>query len=944
MTRGPVDPRPDTTDESLVRQRWRDRDVEARIVIPDEATAPAYVIHRGPPSTKADDGAFSVAAHAIVDLVARYRAMCGTAVARIAGRDGDDPARDEAERSLSQGLGCLPDGEVYRTTDATYVDSVWWALAQLWDAGLLRETHDLAPWCPACAATVEDVVPAHLETTTTAAVVRFPLNGDNALRLVGASLLVEVTDPWMLPSVTAVRIDPAAAYVLAKAPDDDYPVVLARSAVTPLLGAQAAVHRDVAIDELLAARYRPVTGAGVTSARRDIVIDVTGTSVVTRTGLAPVAPGCNAADLRIAFDRDVEIVDPVGPDGQLAAAVRPDGDGDLAEVERAVIDELRVRGLVLSAEPRTRIADACSGCGGAIVGRARPTWLITTTRMRDRLGTERAGVEGLAATEDRAVGWATGDADWPATRERSHGVPAPLWRCDDCAHVIAIGSRAELSALAGLDVGGREPRLERLDGVTFDCRRCPDGVARRVPHVVDTQVVAAAAPFARFGFPAVPGSDTDVAHRCHADLVVDGSHRPGWWADAVSAMSILLWDANGFSAALCHGTMPGVVRDTAPATATTVAPHIRTHGADAVRWTALTEPTGWGADELDAARRFLRLLCQARHEHAAAADADGWRPFDVSTVDTVGTMDRWALAELSDTVAVVRQRLDDLDMIGAGRRIRRFVEDLTSWYLPHARRRRAAPDEPSPAQRAYAHATLHECLVTVAALLAPFAPFTADELYEQLVRAADPAAPDSVHLLRFPTVDPSARNEGLRAAMVAARAIVALGTRGRGEAGVDRDRTLPRAAVTASSCLHPYWDRIAPLIAAELMVARVEHVAGHALDRGNTASGPWHVVRDGDMTVALDLNAAAVRSERLARDVVRAVNDLRSRQALARDRQVMVRIDADPELAEAVETHRHTIAADVLATRIEIGPTEHGVTVPLGDVGVRMALREVVPG
>jgi isoleucyl-tRNA synthetase len=351
-------------------------------------------------------------------------------------------------------------------------------------------------------------------------------------------------------------------------------------------------------------------------------------------------------------------------------------------------------------------------------------------------------------------------------------------------------------------------------------------------------------PFARFGFPALPGSDAHVARRCHADVVVDPS---GDAADAMLLVASLLWDAGSHDAVLTTGEVGPEVD---------VEALCAQHGADAVRWAAVTAAADWLGQQrcedlagtaVDALVAPLLDACTSFEK--AAADA-AWSPADVAGVEDLAARpvwDQWILAELADTVATVRHRLNDLDLADAGRRIRGFVTAIGLW------RSDRTPDAGTTAERdgASALATFHECLVTVAALLAPFTPFLSDELFDRLVRSSEPTAPDSVHLLRYPVPHAAARDDDLCRSM------------------------------------------------------RADHGQG----------------------------------VRLARDVIRVVNELRMHQAVDDRDHVIVRIDASAEVAAAVEAHRRTIADSVLATRIELGPTGDGVPVPLNDAPARLALR-----
>ncbi|MBW3605061.1 MAG: class I tRNA ligase family protein [Actinobacteria bacterium] len=931
--------------ERTVRERWHARQVPTRVVTPEDPGAPPYVIHHGPCMSDDSDGA--AAAGVAADVVARYRAMCGATVTTVAPAVGADAATP----ALGERLACLPVGERYHCTEPTFVDSVWWALAQLWEAGLLYETPHPIGWCSSCARVVDDVHADQADAEATSAVVRFPVVGDHALGHAGASLLVDVAEPWTVPATSAIAADPAADHVLAQSAGDDYPVVLARHAVPAVLGSAATVHRDVAVADLRSVRCAPPAApVGPNRQVQPIPVIVARTTAGTgATGLRPVTPACAIEDWRIAQDHGLAVIDVLGTDGRLTDAAGAGAGTTVDAAGDAVLADLTARGLVIRVDHRTRRVGTCPRCSTPVAVGARPTWMVATTQLRDRLRSQRRTVDGLGS--DREGHWATGDADWPVARPGTHDVALPLWRCDRCARITAVDGRAQLATLAGdgLDRAAH-PAPVHADA-SFECPACAAGTAHRLPYTVDPTVVAAAMPFARFGFPAEPGSDTDVAHRSHADLLVDASAQTGRWADAVATLSVLLWNAAGADAALCREQTPVAAHDLDTADHSSLSELVDRYGADAVRLAMVTEPRRWRvmrdrAALTSVASQTVHDLRAAAAQYVAGVRDAGWAPPGVppDTADRA-VLHRWVLAELSDTVAQVRERLEGNDVAGAGRRVRRFVKHLTRWYLP---RRPRATDGPGSTRWDHARAaTAHECLVTAAALLAPFAPLVSDELYEPLVRAGEPAAPDSVHLLRFPSPDHDARDERLCGAMTAARRIVAVGQRARRDTGISADHRLPRALVRPPASLDPYWDELAPVLADALTVTRIERwppdeEAAHERMSGGT----WHVARDGGVSVALDLpdDAGQRRSHHLAQHVIGAVRELRDRQAVAHDRRVMVRIDADPEIAAAVEQHRQAIAAGVLAVCIELGPTAHGVPMPVDDVPIRMALREVTAG
>lgn len=926
--------------ERTVRERWHARQVPTRVLTPEDPGAPPYVIHHGPCRSEDPDGAPAVEVAA--DVVARYRAMCGAAVTTVA----PDVGTDAATSRLGERLACLPVSERYRCAEPAFVDSVWWALAQLWEAGLLYEAPHPIGWCGGCQQVVDDAHIDQIDAEATSALVRFPVVGDHALGYAGASLLVDVAEPWTVPATSAVAADPVAGYVLAQGAGDDYPVVLAQHVVPAVLGATATVHRDVDVAELRSARCAPPAAGTRQVPPVPVIVAHSGTGAGA-TGLRPVTPACAIEDWRLAQDHDLAVIDVQGTDGRLTAAAGASAGATLGAADDAVLADLTARGLIVRVDHHTRRIGTCPRCHTPVAVGVRPMWMVATTQQRDRLRAQRRTVDGLRGAQGR---WATGDADWPVARPGTHGVALPLWRCERCHRITAVDGRAQLATLTGDGLDDRAARPGPLHAdASFACPKCDAGTAHRLPSTVDPTFVAAAMPFARFGFPAEPGSDTDVAHRSHANLVVDA--HPGRWADAVVTLSVLLWNAAGADAALCCNAVADAAHDPVAPDRSSVSGLVDRHGADAARLAMVTEPRRWRATPerpalMSAAGQAVQELRAAAALFVAEARDAGLTPPAVPPdVGDRAVLDRWVLAELNDAVTQARERLERHDVAGAGRRVRRFVKHLTRWYLPG--RPHATDAAGSPCWDHVTAATTHECLVTVIALLAPFAPLVSDELYEPLVRAGEPAAPDSVHLLRFPSPDHDARDERVRDAMAAARRIVAVGQRARRDAGVEPGHPLRRAVVHPAASLDPLWDELAPIVADALTVTHVERWpladdAAHERLSGDT----WHVARDGDVSVALDVpdDAGRRRSQQLAQHVIGAVRQLRDRQAVADDRRVTVRIDADPEVAAAVERHRQAIAADVLAVRIELGPTMHGVPMPVDDVPIRMALREVASG
>ena len=366
-------------------------------------------------------------------------------------------------------------------------------------------------------------------------------------------------------------------------------------------------------------------------------------------------------------------------------------------------------------------------------------------------------------------------------------------------------------------------------------------------------------------------------------------------------------------------------------------------------------------------------------------------------------LDRWIVSQLAGTVGEVRERMERYDATAAGRRIQTFIDDLSSWYVRRSRRRFWSAGGAVDADGAAAFETLHRCLVTLTQLLAPFTPFVAEELWRNLAAGRD-GRPDSVHLSDFPEVDAAALDPALDAAMATARQVVELGRRVRVETKV-RTRQPLAEAVAHLPGHAPAIDELLPIIADELNVKevhiataddalgtwqakpdfrvlgprlgqRVQAVAGRlAADDGTIADrlaaeetvtlelddGPpveiapedvmltrsvpegWGVASDAGISVALELALTPeLRSEGLARELIRVVQDARKAAGLDVSDRIALGIVADGAPAEARDAHRALITAETLATELSSTPAEgatHAASAEIDGQPVAVSLR-----
>ncbi|HYM57137.1 MAG TPA: DUF5915 domain-containing protein, partial [Solirubrobacteraceae bacterium] len=439
------------------------------------------------------------------------------------------------------------------------------------------------------------------------------------------------------------------------------------------------------------------------------------------------------------------------------------------------------------------------------------------------------------------------------------------------------------------------------------------------------------------------------------------------------AVSTLLFDKAPYRTVLCLGHIADPEgKKMSKSLGNIVVPWevIDRHGADAFRWYYLTSKQPWDGYLFsteavgESVRQFLLQLWNTYGFYVLYANVN-----DVGErAGPANELDRWALSRLHATAAEVRDRLDSYDATRAGQAISAFVDDLSNWYVRRSRRRFWDGD-------LAAFGTLHTCLVTVAKMLAPFCPFLADEIYDNL----DGSEP-SVHLCDFP--EPGERDEPLEAAMAVARETVALGMSARMQAKLKVRQPLRAAVVVASGHEREALERLEDLVREELNVKELRYVAqadelgAHEVKPNYRALGPrfgkqmpqvaaavaaldpahvaqalrdgahvgvsvdghdhelgpedlqlamkplegYQLEREGSHAVALELELDdELRQEGLAREIVHAVQNARRSAGLDVEDRIELRLGGDGELLAAAREHEGYLAGETLARSVAYG-------------------------
>ncbi len=835
---------------------------------------PRWTFYEGPPTANGMPGVHHIEARVFKDVFPRFKTMQGFHVQRKGGWDChglpvevavekelglsgkkdieaygvaefNDRCRESVLRhvdafsALTTRMGYWIDlSTAYRTMDAEYVESVWWALKTIFDKGLLVQDFRISPYCPRCGTALSDhemgQPDVYREVSDPSVTVRFRLtsvpSGANE-QLDGADLLVWTTTPWTLVSNTAIAVHPEVDYVIARRAGDGDKVVVADALWPRVLGEGWQVLATVRGAELLGATYRrPFELVDIPDAHRVVA----GHFVTTEdgTGLVHMAPAFGADDLAAIRANAMPVVNPVRADGRFDEGLPVIGGLFFKDADKPLMADLAERGLLFKSELHAHSYPHCWRCHTVLLYYALPSWYIKTTAIKDELLAENEKTNWQPPTikHGRYGEWLRNNVDWSLSRTRYWGTPLPLWTCTD-GHVTCVGSLAELGGLAGRDLSGIDPHRPYVDDVTFSCPSC-GREARRVPEVIDVWFDSGSMPFAQWGAPMRNLEQFEQAYP--AQFICEAIDQTRGWFYSLMAVGTLVFGESSYENVVCLGLVTDEQgRKMSKHLGNVIEPMglLDAHGADAVRWFFAASGSPWGQRRIgpgvlaEIVRKvlltywntasFLVLYANA----SASSGGTAWTPEAAASAPAAADrplLDRWLLSEVHACLRDVTASLEAFDTATAGRRLAALIDDLSNWYVRRSRRR--FWDGPASADGASAFATLHEALVAVTKMMAPITPFLSDYVWGVLRLDGEP---DSVHLASWPAYDRALIDDDLSSQMALARRLVELGRSARSAASVRTRQPLARALVGAAG-FASLPDDLRALVAEELNVHTLE--------------------------------------------------------------------------------------------------------------------------
>jgi isoleucyl-tRNA synthetase len=943
-----------------------------------------FVFYEGPPFANGNPGIHHVLARVFKDVIVRYKVMKGYYVPRIAGWDTHGlPIEIEVERqlgltgkgqiekygveefnkrcresvftylkewnSLTERIAYWVDLErAYKTMDNTYVESVWWALKQMWDKGLVYRGYRVTPHCPRCGTSLSshEVSQGYQDDTEDPSIyIKFKVSGKSKGNLPADKpiyLLAWTTTPWTLPGNTALAVAPDAEYVILQN-DKEYLIMAARLVGTMKLEQYKEV-KKVLGEELVGVKYQPLFNPhdfgvermrfredGTLSAQKEVkdlnysVISGDYVTMEDGTGIVHVAPAFGEVDFEAGKEWRLDFVQQVDLQGNITGTYSFAGKF-VKDVDPLIIEDLKARSLLFYSGTIKHTYPFCWRCDAPLLYYAKTTWYIKTTAVKGRLisGNEEINWYPEHIKKGRFGNWLENNIDWAFARERYWGSPLPIWCCERCGAFECVGSVAELKDKPGFK-GLKEPLdLHRpyMDAVTLSCGKCGSAM-KRTPEVMDCWFDSGSMPFAQTHYPfenkALFDNETG-----QADFICEAVDQTRGWFYSLHAISTILFNRPCYRNVIClELILDAQGKKMSKSRGNEVWPEdvLKKAGADALRWYLYTgsapgNPRQFDARQVDeVSRRFLSTLWNVNSFFVMYANIDKYQPSAETFPRPEAELDRWILSELNQLILDVDASLAGYSPTDAGRKVEAFVDGLSNWYVRRSRRRFWKSE--NDADKLSAYNTLYHCLLTLTKLLAPFTPFLAEELYQNLVRSVFPQAPESVHLADFPVADPGAIDKQLADDNRLAMRICSLGRAVRSQAGIKVRQPLAEIYVgVKSESERRALERLSPVILEELNIKEmqldtVEKVAGK--EDKDVA-----VVSEPGASVAVSCYITAeLEAEGMAREVVHRVQTMRRNAGYDIADHINLYYEADAFIMQSLSSFADYVMQETLARAME---------------------------
>ena len=838
--------------ELEVRKFWKDNDIIKKSFNANKG-ARYFTFYDGPPTANGKPHVGHILTRVMKDIIPRYKVMKGYQVIRKAGWDTHGlPVELEIEKKLgisgkaqieeygiekfikdckqsvfnyvslwedmTNQIGFWVDMEnPYVTYHNDYIESVWWALKQMWNKGLLYEGHKVMPYCPRCgtALSSHEVAQGYKDVNDLTCIAKFEVE-----ERPNTYILAWTTTPWTLPSNLALCINKAYTYVEARVtetqnenvkPGETY--ILAKELCPNILGENYEIIREFKGEELLGLKYKQLMPFAKVDGKAFVVIHGDYVSLEDGTGIVHIAPAYGEDDSLVSKQNGIAFVNLVDKEGKFAPEVTPWAGKFVKKCDESIVDYLKENNKLFSSARHMHSYPHCWRCDTPLLYYPKESWFVAMSTLRDKLVENNNKIHWYPDTirTGRFGKFVENVIDWGISRDRYWGTPLPIWKCE-CGHKECIGSIEELKK-KGINVPDDiELHKPYIDEVHLKCEKCGKEMTR-TREVIDCWFDSGSMPFAQLHYPFENKELFEANYP--AQFISEAVDQTRGWFYTLLAVSTAIFDKASFENCIVLGHVldkKGLKMSKSKGNVVDPFEVMNKEGADATRWHFYTSsapwlPTRFSMEDVgDTSRRFLGTLWNVYSFYVLYANIDNVNPLKYPDFVSENVMDKWIVSKLNTLVKEVDQGLDSYDITGSALKIEEFVDELSNWYVRRNRSRFWGNEWTDDKKGAFV--TLYRVLATLSKVIAPYVPFIAEEIYQNLVRSLDAEATESVHLCKWPEVDEKTINKELEKEMDLAYTLVKLGRSARNTANIKNRQPLSEMLISLDVLPEYYGDII----------------------------------------------------------------------------------------------------------------------------------------
>ena len=851
--------------EQNVAKVWKEKDIVKKNFAMNEGKR-YFTFYDGPPTANGKPHVGHIETRVMKDIIPRYKVMKGYHVDRKAGWDTHGlPVELEIEKKLgisgkqqieeygvekfvkeckesvftyvhmweemTNKVGYWVDMEhPYVTYHNDYIESVWWALKQMWEKGLLYEGHKVMPYCPRCgtALSSHEVAQGYKDVKDLTCIAKFKVVGEE-----NKYFLAWTTTPWTLPSNLALCVNKSYTYAEIKANvgNEEEPkyenYILAKDLIeTVLKDKEYELVKEFKGEELLGVKYEQLMPFAKVDGKAFEVIHGDYVTLTDGTGIVHIAPAYGEDDSLVSKQNGIAFVNLVDKSGKFVPEVTPWAGRFVRNCNEGICEWLKNENKLFSTEKHMHSYPHCWRCDTPLLYYPKESWFVAMSKLRDELVENNNKVNWYPDTirTGRFGKFLENVIDWGISRDRYWGTPLPVWTCTDenCGHKECIGSIEELKEKAIDCPDEIELHKPYIDNVHLKCPKCGKEM-QRAKEVIDCWFDSGSMPFAQLHYP----FENKEAFENHfpAQFISEAIDQTRGWFYTLTAIGTALFGKTPFENCIVLGhVLDGKGQKMSKSKGNGVDPMLllNTVGADATRWHFYTVSAPWLPTRLslenvqETQRGFLSTLWNVYSFYVLYAEIDKFNPLEYADFKLTNVMDKWIISKLNTLVKEVDEKLDKYDITSAALTIENFTDELSNWYVRRNRERYWGSDLSD--EKIGAYVTLYKVLTTLCKIAAPFVPFITEEIYQNLVVGLDSKAPESVHLCLWTEVDESVIDKKLENERDLAYKIVKLGRSARNSANIKNRQPLSEMLISINT-LPEYYSEI---VKEELNVKKVE--------------------------------------------------------------------------------------------------------------------------